>query len=153
MSNHRKMPTLALNRQSHSNTFHLLTIPVSFQFSGAHANERTWRPQIGDSLFRTAQKSCRLLRSELATNLFYQVHKVTFNMASAYRNANRGSDESDSDMSDVDVELNGQSGSETGDSSDEASSEEETAAPTLVQLPIELRNRILMLTSRGVSHR
>jgi hypothetical protein len=74
-------------------------------------------------------------------------------MASAYRNANRGSDESESDMSDMEIE-NG-TGSDVSDASDksEEDSDEETAAPALAQLPVELRNRILMLTSRGVSHR
>lgn len=70
-------------------------------------------------------------------------------MASAYRNANRGSDGSDSDVSDIsDVEINGHGDSDTAASE---SSDEET--PALAQLPVELRNRILMLTSRGVSHR
>lgn len=70
-------------------------------------------------------------------------------MASAYRNANRGSDESDSDMSEV--EINGHAGSDTDASDASDASEEQT--PALAQLPVELRNRILMLTSRGVSHR
>lgn len=71
-------------------------------------------------------------------------------MASAYRNANRGSDESDSDISDA--EFSDRISSEGSESSDDVS-DDETTAPTLAQLPVELRNRILMLTSRGVSHR
>jgi hypothetical protein len=75
-------------------------------------------------------------------------------MASAYRNAGRVSDESESDELMSDVEQSDAS-SVSGASEPTSDSEDETTTPVakLVQLPAELRNRILMLTSRGVSHR
>lgn len=74
-------------------------------------------------------------------------------MASIYKNASRAaedSDLSDSEMSDT------SSGTLRGDSSSASDDENEAQVPKptkLQQLPAELRNRILMLTSRGVSFR
>jgi hypothetical protein len=83
-------------------------------------------------------------------------------MASAYRNASRLSDESDSDMSagDLDMLESSSVDSEAGDdaqddnSQSSSSDDEEGEQSTKTHPPTtDLRNRILMLTSRGVSHR
>lgn len=75
-------------------------------------------------------------------------------MASAYRNAGRMSDESESDEAMSDFDENEASSASEADSATD-SEEDASSSPVakLVQLPTELRNRILMLTSRGVSHR
>lgn len=88
-------------------------------------------------------------------------------MASAYRNANRLSDESASDSDTDDMSLSGadllstssadddDASNASDDSSPSSSSDEPpTRKPTpSLSAPTTLRNRILMLTSRGVSHR
>ena len=77
-------------------------------------------------------------------------------MASAYKSAIRSSDDSDSD---INVAMASPDSSHTLEGDSSASHDSEDDAPTiqtsakLSQLPVELRNRILMLTSRGVSHR
>ena len=77
-------------------------------------------------------------------------------MASAYKSATRTSDDSDSEL---DVNMSSEESSHTleGESSASDTSEDDhptlQAAGKLSNLPVELRNRILMLTSRGVSHR
>lgn len=81
-------------------------------------------------------------------------------MASIYKRASRAEanpDLSDESMSDSE-ESSGtiQADSNEGDSSSDTSSGEEepnVAASKFKQVPTELRNRILMLTSRGVSFR
>lgn len=83
--------------------------------------------------------------------------RATLTMASAYKSATRMDDESDMDSED---ELMSNESSATVEDetsgSDMSGADDEEPAPktsTLDQLPVELRNRILMLTSRGVSHR
>lgn len=77
-------------------------------------------------------------------------------MASAYKNATRESDDSDSD---VGVFFSGEDSSHTieADTLSDNTSDEEVSPPKgtskLGDLPVELRNRVLMLTSRGVSYR
>lgn len=78
-------------------------------------------------------------------------------MASIYKRAAKAQAEELSDESMSDVSDNSDSGDESsntieGDDDSEISSAEE-AQPKLSQVPTELRNRILMLTSRGVSFR
>lgn len=81
-------------------------------------------------------------------------------MASIYKRASRAEAEpdlSDESMSD-DEESSGTvraDSDEEGSSSDTSSGEDEatTTKNKLTQVPTELRNRILMLTSRGVSFR
>jgi hypothetical protein len=72
-------------------------------------------------------------------------HPPSNNMASAYKSAMRSADPDDSDDSSTTVRAN----------SSDLSDEEQKAKPTgaLSDLPLELRNRVLMLTSRGVSYR
>ncbi|KAK4934247.1 Ribosome biogenesis protein brx1 [Elasticomyces elasticus] len=77
-------------------------------------------------------------------------------MASIYKRAAQAEEAGESDMSDIsDEELS--SGTIEGDSSASEAEVEATttygAARSLVDIPVELRNRILMLTSRGVSFR
>lgn len=78
-------------------------------------------------------------------------------MASAYKSALKSGTTSDSDesMSDFSDQL---SNSEQDDSAESDTDEQPTAPAkknkaTIADLPVELRNRILMLTSRGVSFR
>lgn len=77
-------------------------------------------------------------------------------MASAYKSTTRTSDDSDSD---ADRSMSSAESSHTleGDSSASDEFEDDEPVPQtdakLSQLPVELRNRVLMLTSRGVSHR
>lgn len=81
-------------------------------------------------------------------------------MASIYKRASKAeveaemTDESMSDNSDdaSSNTLTGDEESENDDATDTSPGEEDTASQ-LAQLPTELRNRILMLTSRGVSFR
>lgn len=104
------------------------------------------RPQLQLSL------PCR------TSSLTQHTTHIHSNMASAYRNAGRLSDESGSDLSDAEMSDDNNlssasdSDSEAGSS---ASGPSDTTKPTtpLLSLPTELRNRILCLTSRGVSHR
>lgn len=81
-------------------------------------------------------------------------------MASIYKRASRA--ETDPDLSDESMSDDEQSSGtiradsdEEASSSDTSSAEDEatTAASKLTRVPTELRNRILMLTSRGVSFR
>jgi hypothetical protein len=78
------------------------------------------------------------------------------NMASAYKNATRDSDDSDSGEGAI---FSDEDSSHTleADSISSDTSEQEDVAPRpkskLEDLPVELRNRVLMLTSRGVSYR
>jgi len=66
-------------------------------------------------------------------------------MASAYKSAMRAADPNDSDDSSTTVRA---------DSSDLSDGEQKpTQKGPLADLPLELRNRVLMLTSRGVSYR
>ena len=78
-------------------------------------------------------------------------------MASAYKSATRMDDESDMDSEDeiMSNESSVTVEDETSESDMSGTDDEEPApkSSTLDQLPVELRNRILMLTSRGVSHR
>lgn len=75
-------------------------------------------------------------------------------MASAYRNAGRMSDESESDEVMSDIEASDASdASSAADSATDSEEEPSNPIAKIAQLPTELRNRILMLTSRGVSHR
>lgn len=77
-------------------------------------------------------------------------------MASAYKSANRMSDDSDSEFGGIDSEEESSHTVEADSSSSDTSDDEVPATKTgakLSQLPVELRNRILMLTSRGVSYR
>lgn len=66
-------------------------------------------------------------------------------MASAYKSAMRSTDPDDSDDSSTTVRAN------SSDLSDDEQQAKHSGA--LSDLPLELRNRVLMLTSRGVSYR
>lgn len=74
-------------------------------------------------------------------------------MASAYKSAMRSGDPSDSDDSSS-VSSEESSNSLLGEASEEVG---KTAAQKkqhdVTQIPVEIRNRVLMLTSRGVSYR
>jgi hypothetical protein len=81
-------------------------------------------------------------------------------MASAYRSATRATDQSEFD--DEESVISSPESSQTlgADSFDDSLNDYNQGIPaparqtsTLDQLPVELRNKILMLTSRGVSHR
>merc|ERR1711939_319024 len=76
------------------------------------------------------------------------------NMASAYKSAMRSGDPSDSD-SDTDSISSAQSSNtvqaESSDENELPSQKEKRSDAS--QIPAEIRNRILMLTSRGVSYR
>lgn len=80
-------------------------------------------------------------------------------MASIYKRASKAqTEQDDSDISMSDSESSGtvQGDSEDEDSDDTSASDNEAAQHVenrLKQVPTELRNRILMLTSRGVSFR
>jgi hypothetical protein len=81
----------------------------------------------------------------------------TQKMPSAYKSVVNRQDSSDDDMSD-DGAFPGEeeSGSEASTSTIRASSsesDEARAPPKAMHMPLELKNRILMLTSRGVSSR
>lgn len=77
-------------------------------------------------------------------------------MASAYKTATRTVDDTDSEL---DVDMPTLDSDETVEADTSASDTSDHEAPQananskLSELPVELRNRILMLTSRGVSHR
>ena len=77
-------------------------------------------------------------------------------MASAYKTATRTVDDTDSEP---DVALPTLDSDETVEADTSASDTSDDEIPQansnskLSELPVELRNRILMLTSRGVSHR
>lgn len=75
-------------------------------------------------------------------------------MASIYKRASKAAadeDMSDDSMSDGSSSTVRADTDESEDSSD--SEEQEKTTSKLAQMPTELRNRILMLTSRGVSFR
>lgn len=78
-------------------------------------------------------------------------------MPSAYKSVVNRQESSDDDMSDDGAFLGEEeSGSEASTSTVRASSsdsDEGRAPPKATHLPLELKNRILMLTSRGVSSR
>ena len=78
-------------------------------------------------------------------------------MPSAYKSVVNRQDSSDDDMSDDGAFLGEEeSGSEASTSTIRASSsesDEARAPPKAMPMPLELKNRILMLTSRGVSSR
>lgn len=80
-------------------------------------------------------------------------------MASIYKRASKAqAEQDDSDLSMSDAESSGtiEGDSEDADSDKTSASdndEPQTVDNTLKQVPTELRNRILMLTSRGVSFR
>ena len=80
-------------------------------------------------------------------------------MPSAYKSVIRQQDSSDDDISDDGVLLDAE-GSDSDDSStvraestSPSDSAEEPASKKSAQLPLELKHRILLLTSRGVSSR
>jgi hypothetical protein len=84
----------------------------------------------------------------------------TLKMPSAYKSVVNRQDSSDEDMSDDGAFLGEQeeqdSGSEASTSTMRAESsdaEEEQAPAKATHMPLELKNRILLLTSRGVSSR
>lgn len=84
----------------------------------------------------------------------------TTNMPSAYKSVVNQHESSDDDMSDDGAFLGEQEdqdqGSEASTSTiraESSASEEEQAPHKATQMPLELKNRILMLTSRGVSSR
>lgn len=81
----------------------------------------------------------------------------TTTMPSAYKSVVNQQESSDDDMSDDGAFLKDEeSGSEASTSTIRASSSdsnEERTPPKSTQIPLELKNRILMLTSRGVSSR
>ena len=81
----------------------------------------------------------------------------TQKMPSAYKSVVNRQDSSDDDMSDDGAFLGEEeSGSEASTSTIRASSsesDEARAPPKAMPMPLELKNRILMLTSRGVSSR
>ena len=80
-------------------------------------------------------------------------------MASAYKSTMRAGDDSDSepDFASFSDEESSRTLSAHEDSDDVSTGSDEEDEPlpdaNLAQLPVELRNRILMLTTRGVSHR
>ncbi len=79
-------------------------------------------------------------------------------MASAYKSAMRAADDSDSgseldDFSSNTLSVQEDSGDYNSSSDDQDESSPQPTPAKLAQLPVELRNRILMLTTRGVSHR
>lgn len=78
-------------------------------------------------------------------------------MPSAYKSVVNQQDSSDDDMSDDGVFLGERLGSEASTSTIRAGSSDaelnERTTTKATQLPLELKNRILMLTSRGVSSR
>ena len=80
-------------------------------------------------------------------------------MPSAYKSVVNQQDLSEDDMSDDGVFLDGEesesesSSTVRGESTSASNSDEEPASKKSAQLPLELKNRILMLTSRGVSSR
>ena len=85
---------------------------------------------------------------------------TTAKMPSAYKSVVNQQDSSDDDMSDdgvfLDTEESGAESSSTvqAESTSESGSDEEpTPKKSSTQLPLELKNRILLLTSRGVSSR
>lgn len=96
-----------------------------------------------------------VVASRFANVPFHLTPSLKFSMASIYKNASRAAE--DSDLSDSSVSDEEQSsGTVRADTSSDASADEGAQVPTttrLQQLPTELRNRILMLTSRGVSFR
>lgn len=80
-------------------------------------------------------------------------------MPSVYKSVVNQPDSSDEDISDdgvfLDVEEGGGESSNTvqDDSTSASGPDEEPAPSKSKQLPVELKNRILLLTSRGVSSR
>lgn len=78
-------------------------------------------------------------------------------MASIYKQANRaalGSEDSDDSVSDASSHTTTEDMEGSSDEADErVKSTSKTQSNGLAKLPVELRNRILMLTSRGVSFR
>lgn len=77
-------------------------------------------------------------------------------MASAYKSATRTSDDSDSEFGGIVSDEESSHTAEADSPSSDTSEDEVPAAKAgakLSQLPVELRNRVLMLTSRGVSYR
>jgi hypothetical protein len=79
-------------------------------------------------------------------------HQTTLIMSAAYKSAMRSGGDFDGDDASSDA-----SDAEGNSAQGESSDEETTSAPAkrkdISQLPVEIRNRILMLTSRGVSYR
>ena len=108
-------------------------------------------PRFRRSFLSQVSKNCRRPYSDAISP--HHGHRV---MASAYKSATRTSDVSDSE---AEAAISGSESSHTvevASSSSGAAGDEvptRTASAKLSQLPVELRNRILMLTSRGVSHR
>lgn len=81
------------------------------------------------------------------------VTKIVFVMASIYKHANRAeldSEDSDASISDASSQT---MDDDAATSSDENDERVESRSNGLAKIPVELRNRILMLTSRGVSFR
>lgn len=79
-------------------------------------------------------------------------------MASAYKRASKAAvdaDSSDDSMDDMSSSTLRADSDEEDSASDESLDGQKQSQPTnkLTQVPVELRNRILMLTSRGVSFR
>ncbi|OQV08788.1 Brix domain-containing protein [Cladophialophora immunda] len=74
-------------------------------------------------------------------------------MASAYKSAMRSGDASDSDESGSVVSAESSSTLRAESSSGEERAQSQKKMNDLSQLPPEIRNRVLMLTSRGVSYR
>lgn len=72
-------------------------------------------------------------------------------MASAYKSAMRSGDSSDSDET---RSVSSEQSSNTVQADSPGAAERtEAGKKNLSQLPLEIRNRVLMLTSRGVSYR
>jgi hypothetical protein len=74
-------------------------------------------------------------------------------MASAYRSAMRSGNEFDSDEEGSETSAASSSTVRAESSGEEGKTTKQTKSNGLSQLPSEIRNRILMLTSRGVSYR
>lgn len=71
-------------------------------------------------------------------------------MASVYKSLGR---QGVQDVFDSDEQELSDSGTDQSSSTVQADSGQPTAHPIMSSLPIEIKNRVLMLTTRGVSHR